>query len=189
MLRRPPFFTQRAGPPGFQRRPGFGPRQGFVPVIKRPDLDRGFRERPRMIRDDRRNDNLMKIREIDRKQREEKERIEREKEKLRIERERLEREKAEMLKFQREKQKAEREQIFKEREELRRRQQQMSAVRIDESRSRASINSSVSKRPYEGRDFRGNEGYWDERKRLQSTQRVESQIIPGRSFAESSATR
>ena len=176
-------------------RGGFG-RGGIRPTfptfpIKRQDIDRNIRERERerRIREERRRrEEIMRV-DIER---EERIRFEREKERLKLERMKLEREKAEFFKFERERAKLEREKIEREREELRRRQHSQSLIqnRVDETRSRSAIvASTLGKRPFEPRDMRSSDQYWEERKKFQNIQRIDSHIIPGRqSFVEPSSS-
>ena len=188
LLRRP---FQANSIRGFHR-PGFG-RGGLRPnlVINRQDIDRNIRERERerRIREERRRrEEILRV-DIER---EERIRFEREKERLKLERMKLEREKAEFFKFERERAKREREKIEREREELRRRQQSQSIIqhRVEESRSRSAIvTSNLGKRPFESRDVRSTDPYWEERKRIQNIQRIDSHLIPGRqSFVESTSS-
>jgi len=130
-------------------------------VIRRRERERERRESER-----KRIEMVRYQREMERRAQDERERLEREKEKLRMERERLEREKAEMIRLERQKARYERERIEREREELRRKQFQIPHHLDDNSRGRAS-SSVTSKRPYDGRDPREIDTYWDDRKRIQ----------------------
>ncbi|CAG2102716.1 unnamed protein product [Medioppia subpectinata] len=173
---------------GYSRGGGFI-RGGIRPMISaysRPDVDRQIRERERerRIRDERRaREELMRA-EKD-MEREERIRFEREKERLKMDRMRLEREKAEFFRAEKERAKLEREKIEREREELRRRQNATIITnRVDDQRSRPSVVSTLTKRPFEARD---DSSYWEERKRLQHMQRMDQQLIPGRqTYTESS---
>ena len=181
-LRRP--FPNTFSIRGFHRggmtRGGFRPHLAIRRPNPNPDLERTFRERERerRFREERRREEFIKVEE-----REERIRLEREKEKIRLERMKLEREKLEWFKAERERARLERERIEREREELKRRQQPQPvfAHRVDDSRSRtAMVTSSLGKRSFDNREMRPNDTYWEERKRIQQMQRIDSHIEPTR---------
>ncbi|XP_035232703.1 SAFB-like transcription modulator [Stegodyphus dumicola] len=152
---------------GFFRRGygrGFGSRRPFMSRF----MDRYHRDRIRdrdHDSDRRRFSDIIRQREIERKNREESIRLERERERLRIEREKLERERAEVLRLEREKQRMERERLERERAELRKRTQ----MTLEDRRG--------SKRGFEGprKDI---DPYWEDRKRHAGPRREPSLDSP-----------
>ncbi|XP_054161958.1 SAFB-like transcription modulator isoform X2 [Oppia nitens] len=156
----------------------------------RPDVERHIRERERerRIREERRHrEEVLRVEHMKRDiEREERVRFEKEKERLKFERMKLEKEKAEFFRVERERARLERERIEREREELRRRQQSqvVNQHRVDDSRTRPSVASTLAtKRPF---DSRGSDPFFEDRKRVQQMQRLNSSVIPGRlSFPQS----
>jgi len=125
------------------------------------------REREEREIERRRRDEVNRLREHERRQREEAMRLEKDRERLRMDREKFEREKAELLRLERERQRLEREKLEREREEFRK--QARSLVEIEEARR-------AVKRPAPS----DRDEYFSERKRLtvESSMRFEPQPSP-----------